>query len=88
MTAAKKRQKPAAKPHPSQKSAALPPEQAAVEARLDHRFARPELLELALTHRSHTYEAVSYTHLSLKGANMLLKSTTCAGVALPVRWSV
>jgi hypothetical protein len=25
---------------------------------------------------------------SLKGANMLLKSTTCAGVALPVRWSV
>ena len=25
---------------------------------------------------------------SLKGANMLLKSTTCARVALPVRWSV
>ena len=61
MTAAKKRQKPAAKPHTSSsqpsKPGALPPEQAAVEASLDHRFARPELLELALTHRSHTYEA-------------------------------
>jgi ribonuclease III len=30
---------------------------AALEERLGHRFARPELLELALTHRSHTYEA-------------------------------
>ena len=61
MTAAKKRQKPAAKPHTSSsqpsKPGALPPEQAAVEASLDHRFARPEFLELALTHRSHTYEA-------------------------------
>ena len=28
-----------------------------LEARLDHKFARPELLELAVTHRSHTYEA-------------------------------
>jgi ribonuclease-3 len=27
-----------------------------LEARLGHRFQRPELLELALTHRSHTYE--------------------------------
>jgi ribonuclease-3 len=29
----------------------------ALEDRLGHRFARPELLALALTHRSHTYEA-------------------------------
>jgi ribonuclease-3 len=28
-----------------------------LEDRLGHRFQRPELLELALTHRSHTYEA-------------------------------
>jgi ribonuclease-3 len=28
-----------------------------LEKRLEHRFARPELLELAMTHRSHTYEA-------------------------------
>ena len=28
-----------------------------LETRLGHRFRRPELLELALTHRSHTYEA-------------------------------
>lgn len=28
-----------------------------LEAKLDHKFVRPELLELALTHRSHTYEA-------------------------------
>ena len=28
-----------------------------LETRLGHRFQRPELLELALTHRSHTYEA-------------------------------
>jgi ribonuclease-3 len=28
-----------------------------LEAKLGHRFVRPELLELALTHRSHTYEA-------------------------------
>ena len=28
-----------------------------LEGRLGHRFRRPELLELALTHRSHTYEA-------------------------------
>jgi ribonuclease-3 len=28
-----------------------------LEQKLAHRFARPELLELALTHRSHTYEA-------------------------------
>jgi len=28
-----------------------------LEALLGHRFQRPELLELALTHRSHTYEA-------------------------------
>jgi ribonuclease-3 len=48
MTAANKRQK---------KPAAPPPGHASVEARLGHRFARPELLELALTHRSHTYEA-------------------------------
>ena len=31
--------------------------QLALEGRLGHRFRRPELLELALTHRSHTYEA-------------------------------
>ncbi len=30
---------------------------AALETRLGHRFARPELLELALTHRSFTYES-------------------------------
>ncbi len=29
----------------------------ALEDKLGHRFQRPELLELALTHRSHTYEA-------------------------------
>lgn len=28
-----------------------------LETKLGHRFSRPELLELALTHRSHTYEA-------------------------------
>ena len=28
-----------------------------LEAKLGHRFRRPELLSLALTHRSHTYEA-------------------------------
>ncbi len=28
-----------------------------LEAKLGHRFFRPELLELALTHRSHTYES-------------------------------
>jgi ribonuclease-3 len=33
------------------------PALAELEQRLGHRFARPELLELALTHRSHTYEA-------------------------------
>jgi ribonuclease-3 len=57
MTAAKKRQQTAGKPRLSHKPVVLPPEQAAVEARLDHSFAQPALLELALTHRSHTYEA-------------------------------
>jgi ribonuclease-3 len=28
-----------------------------LESKLDHKFVRPEFLELALTHRSHTYEA-------------------------------
>jgi ribonuclease-3 len=31
--------------------------QLALEGRLGHRFQRPDLLELALTHRSHAYEA-------------------------------
>jgi ribonuclease III len=31
--------------------------QSVLEDRLGHRFRRPELLQLALTHRSHTYEA-------------------------------
>jgi len=57
MTAAKKRQQTAGKPRLSHKPVTLPPEQAAVESRLDHHFAQPALLELALTHRSHTYEA-------------------------------
>lgn len=33
------------------------PERRELEDKLGHRFQRPELLELALTHRSHTYEA-------------------------------
>ena len=57
MTAAKKRQQTAGKPRLSHKPVALLPEQATVEARLGHHFAQPALLELALTHRSHTYEA-------------------------------
>jgi ribonuclease-3 len=57
MTAASKRHKPAGKPRLPHPPVALPPEQAALESRLNHRFARPELLQLALTHRSHTYEA-------------------------------
>jgi len=36
---------------------AVDPALAELEQRLGHRFTRPELLELALTHRSHTYEA-------------------------------
>jgi ribonuclease-3 len=35
---------------------ATEPEAKGLEAKLGHRFSRPELLELALTHRSHTYE--------------------------------
>jgi ribonuclease-3 len=53
MTAASKRQKPPGKPP----QPTAPPEDNAIELRLGHRFARPELLQLALTHRSHTYEA-------------------------------
>ncbi len=45
--------KPAAKVSPSKLSADL----RALEKKLEHKFARPELLELAMTHRSHTYEA-------------------------------
>jgi ribonuclease-3 len=37
--------------------ASTPSARADLEARLGHRFSRPELLELALTHRSYTYEA-------------------------------
>ena len=33
------------------------PEQAELETRLGHAFARPELLAAALTHRSHSAEA-------------------------------
>ncbi len=36
---------------------ALGPAQQELEGRLGYEFRRPELLELALTHRSHTYEA-------------------------------
>jgi ribonuclease-3 len=37
--------------------AARPEPETQLEAKLGHRFVRPELLGLALTHRSHTYEA-------------------------------
>jgi ribonuclease III len=38
-------------------ASAAGPERRELEDKLGHRFRRPELLELALTHRSHTYEA-------------------------------
>jgi ribonuclease-3 len=50
MTTARKRRS-------SEQAAGIRAEWRALEDKLGHRFARPELLALALTHRSHTYEA-------------------------------
>lgn len=58
MARERKRQKsteerPEARPSAGQE----PTRRTELEAKLGYRFSRPELLELALTHRSHTYEA-------------------------------
>jgi ribonuclease-3 len=46
-----------AEPRPVAKPSKLSVDLRGLEKKLEHRFARPELLELAMTHRSHTYEA-------------------------------
>jgi ribonuclease-3 len=47
----------ASKARPSRARKALSRDLRPLEARLGHKFADPQLLELAMTHRSHTYEA-------------------------------
>jgi ribonuclease-3 len=54
--ASAKEKAPAKAPKPAVKSQ-LRPALRSLETKLSHKFARPELLELALTHRSYTYEA-------------------------------
>ncbi len=51
------RRKRSTKREPTAEAPAMRADWRELEAKLGHRFGRPELLSLALTHRSYTYEA-------------------------------